>query len=555
MIAWPVPAPIVVEAHARSSHEDAGDRGHGAEDGGGAAGPPDTWERELRRWLATLNPGRTQREYEKAVGYFFGTPGVPQALEELTFDLLLAYRGALALRATAHDELGARPRRGTGQRLGPADRARLAPGPRDDGDEAAATGTYDDATSGGQTPRRLAPATVNLRLTALRQFLVHCALIGSLPQLSPDRVRAALKRLSIERRRPYQVLAEPEWREFLAAARLPLAGAPIARGIAEDLASQSPRPALAPGAKSPWGVPRAVRQQRVQQTSRSSEAAGASSTAAGGDVEEASVRLPRSKAGLTGARTAQRDHALIALALATGLRAIELASLDVGDLSREWHAGRQEWWLILPDKKTKGQRGGRLLPLDPELVETMLAYLAATERRWESAADRATPLFIAGPARPSGTARRAKRSGDSGGLGRGKRRAPRRLSPNQIRRIVDRVETQWLALRARAAGVSGEEGEEIEAGESVGETRAISPHALRHSTAIALLEGNDAAGRPPASVEHVRGWLGHFDIRTTQGYLAHLEGRKHRRPFTLTPGSGSRAQPPSEDDHEMGPAE
>jgi hypothetical protein len=59
---------------------------------------------------------------------------------------------------------------------------------------------------------------------------------------------------------------------------------------------------------------------------------------------------------------------------------------------------------------------------------------------------------------------------------------------------------------------------------------------------MALLEGNDTAGRPPASVEHVRGWLGHFDIRTTQGYLAHLEGRKHRRPFTLAPGAGTMRQ-------------
>lgn len=68
-----------------------------------------------------------------------------------------------------------------------------------------------------------------------------------------------------------------------------------------------------------------------------------------------------------------------------------------------------------------------------------------------------------------------------------------------------------------------------------GETRAISPHALRHSTAVALLEGNAETGRPPASVEHVRGWLGHFDIRTTQGYLAHLDGRRHRRAFALAP--------------------
>ncbi len=58
---------------------------------------------ELGRWIATLNPGRTQREYARAVRAFFGTPGVPQSLGALSFDLLLAYRGALALRATLHE--------------------------------------------------------------------------------------------------------------------------------------------------------------------------------------------------------------------------------------------------------------------------------------------------------------------------------------------------------------------------------------------------------------------------------------------------------------------
>jgi integrase len=105
----------------------------------------------------------------------------------------------------------------------------------------------------------------------------------------------------------------------------------------------------------------------------------------------------------------------------------------------------------------------------------------------------------------------------------------RRLSPGQIRLIVDRVETQWQALY---------EGMDRKQGRRSGDARRISPHALRHSTAIALLEGNQASGRPPASVEHVRGWLGHLDIRTTQGYLAHLDARKHRRPFTLSPAGG-----------------
>ena len=86
--------------------------------------------------------------------------------------------------------------------------------------EAADSGAADGASAQNR-PGALSPATVNIRLTALRQFLVYCALYGSAISLTPDQIRAALRRLSIERRRPYQTLAEPEWAQFLAAARLP----------------------------------------------------------------------------------------------------------------------------------------------------------------------------------------------------------------------------------------------------------------------------------------------------------------------------------------------
>jgi integrase len=457
------------------------------------AGP--TWRQELPRWLASLNPGRTQVEYEKAVCYFFETPSVPLALHDLSFDLLLAYRGALALRAAAPERGVARPRRAmaaTRRALPHADLAQLT-GPAETGGDASGTSEQRPATS------PLAPATVNLRLTALRQFLVHCALVGSLPQLSPEQIRSALRRLTIERRRPYQVLAEEEWTQFLDAARLPSALAEES-GVLRAEAAHSERP------RGPWGLPRAVRLARAATKPHNEKPDP--------DASNATARaLPRSRAGLTGVRTAARDHALISLALATGLRAVELSQLDVGDLTREWNGGVEEWWLVLPDVKTKGQHGGRTLPLAPSLVEILLAYIRSTGRRWERDLDRATPLFL------SRAGRRGARDADVASLP-ARHYAMRRLSPQHIRAIVDRVETQWLALRG------GDE-------RSAGETRKISPHALRHSTAIALLQGNDTSGRPPASVEHVRGWLGHFDIRTTQRYLAHLESRRHRRPFAL----------------------
>jgi integrase len=467
-----------------------------------------SWQHELPRWLATLNPGRTRIEYEKALHYFFDTPGVPSVLADLTFDLLLAYRGSLALRAAPRSR-GAVPPRATR----PAEPTPMPALPTMAGVQTAALPAGNDAEGQGTAPASptssagpLAPATVNIRLTALRQFLAHCALLGLLSDLPPDRIRSALRRLSIERHRPYQILAEPEWDLFLRTALAPAcAGAspnePSLSGQADTLDAAAP-PA---GPRGPWGLSRAERAERR------AAAEGAPARPAAPTVPIGQTPRPiKSRAGLTGARTAQRDHALLALALATGLRAIELALLDLGDLTREWHDGREEWWLVLPDAKTKGQRGGRTLPLSTPLVETLLASVHATGRRWERPADRDTPLFLS--TRGQSRSLPTPSSGTSNN----------RLTTRQIERIVDRVEQQWRARDAEPS--SG----------FAGEARDISPHSLRHSTAIALLEGNVSLRRDPASVEHVRGWLGHFDIRTTQGYLAHLDARHARRPMTLS---------------------
>jgi integrase len=493
---------------------------------------PGGWLFESQRWLATLNPGRTQGEYQKAVSYFFTTPGVPQQLAALTFDLLLAYRGALAMRATAHTETQPRRSARSGPRAGLSGVASAQlEGHR--GETAGTAETTESGVSGGTSaqnhPGALSPATVNIRLTALRQFLVYCALYASVISLTPDQIRAALRRLSVERRRPYQTLAEPEWAQFLAAARLP---AEWQSGAASGAQAGSQEPARPAG---PWGVPRAVREearQFAEKRGRLHEEAYVDDTVGDGmDGKQARREVIRSRAGLTGARTAPRDHALLALALATGLRAIELAALDVGDLSREWRAGQEEWWLVLPDSKTKGQSGGRTLPLALELVQILRDYLEITGRHWERPEDRETPLFLSGAGKnlraPQTRIARQRAAETSDAQ---PKPAFHRLSPGQIRLIVDRVETQWQALYA---------GADRKHGRRSGDSRRISPHALRHSTAIALLEGNQANGRPPASVEHVRGWLGHLDIRTTQGYLAHLDARRHRRPFTLSPGGGN----------------
>lgn len=488
-----------------------------------------TWRALLTRWLLTLNSGRTQVEYEKAARYFFETPGVPQETRLLTYDLLLAYRGALALRA---DRRRSRPRRaatGVGPRWRIAgDGSTLEPNPTlGSGGPNQAQGAPQRDLPPHLRPASLrqgplSPATVNIRLTALRQFLLYAHEQDALPQLTPDRVHSALRRLRAERRRPYQILAEEEWGEFLQAARSILP-APLPSGATPDApASPSPTP------RGPWGVTRAGRAERVAQGERAAEVVGASGDAEGSE-EALAAAGARAHDGRTGARTAQRDHALIALALATGLRAIELSLLDVGDLTCERRKGQEEWWLALPDEKTKGQHGGRALPLAPDLVATLLAYLRATGRAWERAADRETPLFLAlsRGRPPSALADLAQGREVSRTQAQGEPTPHlRRLRPEQIRGVINRVEEQWQAARAARDAAEGR---------LVGEARRISPHALRHSAAIALLLGNDASERPPASVEHVRGWLGHFDIRTTQRYLAHLESREQRRRFVISP--------------------
>lgn len=479
------------------------------------------WRAEMARWLLTLNPGRTQDEYAKAVRYFFETTGVPQDLDDLTSDLLLAYRGALAMRAErAHTRRSARATVNPGDaqqaRLwGHTSHTRTLPG-----NEAS------DRSSASQQTGPLAPATVNIRLTALRQFLRHVSLQRPLSGLTIERMQMALRRLPIERRRPYQILSEEEWPAFLAVARMPLEDP---RQTSESTSPASANVAESP-VVSPWGRTRAERQRvRLEDAERLAQTADAHGETSDATLTDATdPHMPPARDGRTGAHTAQRDFALVALALATGLRAIELSLLDVGDLTHERRHGRDEWWLTLPDEKTKGQRGGRTLPIAPELIETLLSYIQSTGRSLRSASDRATPLFL------------ALRRGPRADTGEGAPKAvevilTRRLRPEQIRSVINRIETQWIALQR----------ENADAAHFGAEARRISPHALRHSAAVALLKGNETTGRPPASVEHVRGWLGHFDIRTTQRYLDHLSSREERRKFAITP-PGFPATPPQQ---------
>lgn len=498
-----------------------------------AAPPARLWRPLLTRWLLTLNPGRTQDEYEKAVRYFFETPGAPQDPAGLTFDMLLAYRGALTLRADRRRRSVPRRAATNSGRLG-ARRVNPWVAGAIEGAVGATAGADDTAgarpTSASLRSGPLSPATVNIRLTALRQYLLFAIEQRQGPALNAEQIRSALRRMRNERRRPYQTLAEDEWEDFLLAALSP--------EPPRSPAPTSPAPSTQAPQRGPWGVTRAERE-------RSADAApidAGTEAAASLEAEERKGQFAHMRDGRTGARTAQRDHALISLALATGLRAIELSLLDVGDLVSERRRGQTEWWLALPDEKTKGQRGGRSLPLAPELMATLLEYIRSTGRAWERPEYRATPLFLAlSRGRAPGAGSAASRALALGGSAEPEPRF-RRLRPEQIRGVIHRVEAQWLAQRRAASDDPMESAE----------ARHISPHTLRHSAAIALLLGDEATERPPASVEHVRGWLGHFDIRTTQRYLAHLESREQRRRFAIRPATRKARDTPSPDDGDGG---
>lgn len=128
-------------------------------------GAPLSWERALAAWLTHLRSERTRATYAASVRAFWTVEGMPQTLDALTVEHLDAYAGALALRAEAVTEQAA----------------------------------------------RLAPATVNLRLAALRSFLAFCRRRKWLaPDLTAEAIADALTGVRASVQRPYQVLDADE---------------------------------------------------------------------------------------------------------------------------------------------------------------------------------------------------------------------------------------------------------------------------------------------------------------------------------------------------------
>ncbi len=174
-------------------------------------------------------------------------------------------------------------------------------------------------------------------------------------------------------------------------------------------------------------------------------------------------------------RTGRRDHALLLTAVETGLRASELAGLRLADV----HLGTG------PHVNCTGKgRKQRATPLLPRTVDVL--------RRWiqECAADPADPVF----------------PGPKGG----------HLGREALRHLVTR---HVLAATTGCASLG---------------TKTVTPHVLRHTCAMRLLESG-------VDVTLISMWLGHESLRSTQIYLtAHLALKEQAlarvTPIETTPG-------------------
>jgi integrase/recombinase XerD len=149
----------------------------------------------------------------------------------------------------------------------------------------------------------------------------------------------------------------------------------------------------------------------------------------------------------------RRDHALLLLAVQTGLRVSELAGLARQDV----HLGAG------PHVRCHGKgRKDRATPLTAQTVKVLRTWLA------ELGPAPGSPLF---PTQPGG-----------------------RLSRDAVERLVTKH-----AATAEAACPSIKE-------------KNVTPHTLRHTTAMSLLRGG-------VDTSVIALWLGHEDPETTQVYL------------------------------------
>jgi len=166
---------------------------------------------------------------------------------------------------------------------------------------------------------------------------------------------------------------------------------------------------------------------------------------------------------LHAAEACPRDHLLLGLAIATGLRCAELCAIQIQHITMD-----EDSDLILRVCRGKGNKD-RLVPLASSLKPELLAYLSARKIQMGQPRDAERRLF------------------DSRAHGE------KPLTTARVRQIIQRY--------LKAAGIT---------------YKRISMHSLRHTAAIAWI-------RSGASVVHVQKLLGHASLNTTQRYLDHVD--------------------------------
>lgn len=176
---------------------------------------------------------------------------------------------------------------------------------------------------------------------------------------------------------------------------------------------------------------------------------GGGNHAAAGDTGAAEV-----KGAQSAGPEALRDHAMLELLYATGIRVGELTGLDVGDVDLERKVAKVTG---------KGDKQ-RVVPFGEPAALAVAEWLELGRPE------------IAARGCGGATGDRALFLGSRG----------KRIDPRQVRRVVERA--------AQAAGAAG-----------------ATPHSLRHSAATHLLEGG-------ADLRVVQELLGHSSMQTTQIY-------------------------------------
>ncbi|MGO9901568.1 MAG: tyrosine-type recombinase/integrase [Solirubrobacteraceae bacterium] len=169
-----------------------------------------------------------------------------------------------------------------------------------------------------------------------------------------------------------------------------------------------------------------------------------------------------------------RDRALYELAYASGLRAEELVSLDLGAVEFDSEAVRVEG---------KGSRT-RIVPVGEHALKAIACYL-----------ERGRPALAAERAQPA-LASRSPIDAGTGALFLSK--SGRRLGTSDVRRRLGTWSRRATASTPQLGGAH--------------------PHALRHSFATHLLEGG-------ADLRSIQELLGHATISTTQVYTRVESGR------------------------------